>query len=304
MTQYFSQFIIRSGKYQRICDEEQEAGGPPPQRSKRGRRFTRLSRTGAWLFLADLVIFGLLLSFIWPLISLLRYNKQLFPISVNVTSDGSLDAFRITERPQIPRILHQTVKNDTIPSIWVDAQNSCRKVYSEFDYMLWTDERAREFLSTEYPWFLETWDNYPFPIQRADAIRYFVLYHYGGMYLDMDTVCHEPFPLHQIESDTLAHNFLFEATLPTGVTNDIMVSSARHPAFSSAIRILPVSYHITRFWARLVPYAAIMGSTGPLFISLAVAKYLYEEPLLPSPTVQVIHPSCLKPYISNLQTAT
>jgi mannosyltransferase OCH1-like enzyme len=40
----------------------------------------------------------------------------------------------------------------------------------------------------EYPWFLETWDNYRFPIQRADSIRYFILAHHGGIYVDLDNV--------------------------------------------------------------------------------------------------------------------
>lgn len=40
----------------------------------------------------------------------------------------------------------------------------------------------------EYPWFLETFDTYRFPIQRADAIRYFILAHYGGVYIDLDDV--------------------------------------------------------------------------------------------------------------------
>ncbi len=39
-----------------------------------------------------------------------------------------------------------------------------------------------------YPWFLDTWDAYPFDIERADAIRYFALAHYGGVYLDLDDV--------------------------------------------------------------------------------------------------------------------
>lgn len=36
--------------------------------------------------------------------------------------------------------------------------------------MLWTDERSRDFISQYYPWFLDTWDGYTYPIQRADAI--------------------------------------------------------------------------------------------------------------------------------------
>ncbi|KAF4969426.1 hypothetical protein FSARC_3357 [Fusarium sarcochroum] len=204
---------------------------------------------------------------------------------------------------QIPRILHQTCKNETVPEIWADSQKSCLEAYSDYEYKLWTDELAREFLSAEYPWFLETWDNYPFPIQRADAIRYFVLHHYGGLYLDMDTVCHKPFPMDQIDNGIL-DNSLFQATLPTGITNDIMISTARHPAFASAISLLPTFHRLTRLWARLQPYAAIMISTGPLFITLATADYLYGEASLPSPTVQVINQTDLTPYITDLQTAT
>lgn len=49
--------------------------------------------------------------------------------------------------------------------------------------------KSRDFIAKEYPWFLETFDNYPHNIQRADAIRYFVLAHYGGTYIDLDDVC-------------------------------------------------------------------------------------------------------------------
>jgi inositol phosphorylceramide mannosyltransferase catalytic subunit len=41
----------------------------------------------------------------------------------------------------------------------------------------------------EYPWFLETYDSYLYAIQRADSLRYFLLAHYGGIYLDLDDVC-------------------------------------------------------------------------------------------------------------------
>ena len=57
---------------------------------------------------------------------------------------------------------------------------------------LWTDAKSRELIATEYPWFLSTFDEYPQPIQRADAIRYFVLAHYGGIYIDLDDV--RPYP--------------------------------------------------------------------------------------------------------------
>ncbi|KAH7115599.1 nucleotide-diphospho-sugar transferase [Dactylonectria macrodidyma] len=287
MRQYLRRLATRLVDYEKLDDEEE---GQLQERDPE-----------LCLILADLALFGLLLWFLSPLFSLLRHNKEMFSAHVTVTGDDRSEPVHLVN--QMPRIFHQTCKNETIPKIWAGSQQSCIKAYSGFEYKLWTDKRARDFLQSEYPWFLDTWDNYPFPIQRADAIRYFVLYHYGGIYLDMDTMCHQAFPIDQIETN-LSHNSLFEATLPTGITNDIMISSAKHPAFASAISRLPTFHRLTRFWARLQPYAAIMVSTGPLFITLATAEYLYGLPSLPSPTVQVINSTHLRPYITDLQTAT
>jgi mannosyltransferase OCH1-like enzyme len=169
---------------------------------------------------------------------------------------------------------------------------------------LWTDDGAREFLALHYPWFLDTWDAYPFPIQRADSIRYFILHHYGGIYLDMDTFCVSPFPLDVLDSDTTADLALFKSTLPTGITNDFMVSTARHPAFKLAIEQLPAYFQITRIWARLEPYCAIMISSGPFFITLVLKNYLLKLVSLPSPTVQVVTPPQLDPFITDLESST
>src|SRR4051812_26017051 len=62
--------------------------------------------------------------------------------------------------------------------------------YSE--YMLWTDASSREFIAKHYSWFLDTFDAYKYSIQRADAIRYFVLHRFGGIYLDLDIGCLRP----------------------------------------------------------------------------------------------------------------
>lgn len=68
------------------------------------------------------------------------------------------------------------------------ARNSRRCWKQANTSQLWTDKKAREFIANEYPWFLETFDGYPYPIQRADTIRYFVLHHFGGIYIDLDDV--------------------------------------------------------------------------------------------------------------------
>jgi len=89
----------------------------------------------------------------------------------------------------IPKIIHQTWKNNVIPDNWKDAVNSCKEVNNDFKYILWTDQMMEEFVQKYYPEFLHTYKSYKHNIQRCDAFRYLVLYKYGGVYLDMDTIC-------------------------------------------------------------------------------------------------------------------
>lgn len=92
--------------------------------------------------------------------------------------------------------------------------------------------------------------------------------------------------------------------LPTGVTNDLLVTSARHPVYASAIAQLPVFNAITRAWARLQPHCAIMISAGPMFLTMAVKKYLLERSPLPSKAVGVVNATELAPFITDLESST
>ena len=65
----------------------------------------------------------------------------------------------------------------------------CRDLHPDYEYKLWTDAQSKEFVAQHYPHLLETFKSYPFNIQRADAIRYMVLEHYGGVYIDLDIIC-------------------------------------------------------------------------------------------------------------------
>jgi mannosyltransferase OCH1-like enzyme len=36
--------------------------------------------------------------------------------------------------------------------------------------------------------YTEVWSQYPLAIHRADALRYYLLFHFGGLYADLDFV--------------------------------------------------------------------------------------------------------------------
>ncbi|KAJ5771849.1 hypothetical protein N7520_002378 [Penicillium odoratum] len=240
-----------------------------------------------------------------PLITLLRRNEELFKPRVTLSEQEDLNNLQnFNVSGHIPRILHQTAATNIIPGKWVESQESCKEVYGDFEYQLWTDESTRTFLSVHYPWFLDVWDNYAFPIQRADFLRYFILYHYGGIYLDMDTWCNESIPIDKLESDAVTEYALFKSTLPTGVTNDFMITSARHPVYAAAIEKLPIYNSMTRAWARWQPYSVIMVSAGPMFLTMVVKDYLLQQSSLPLQNLGIINQTELSPYITDLESSS
>lgn len=114
---------------------------------------------------------------------------------------------------------------------------------------------------------------------RADAIRYFVLSHFGGIYIDLDDGCQRSLdPL-------LAYPAWVRRTIPTGVSNDVMGSVPGHPFFLRVIDSLPKYNRNWRF-----PYITIMASTGPLFLSLIWRHYNDEIVHTPENRIRILFP--------------
>lgn len=53
---------------------------------------------------------------------------------------------------------------------------------------MWTESSSLDFIATNYPWFLSTYEGYQFPVQRVDSLRYFLMLKFGGIYIDLDNV--------------------------------------------------------------------------------------------------------------------
>ncbi|THH32948.1 hypothetical protein EUX98_g1259 [Antrodiella citrinella] len=180
----------------------------------------------------------------------------------NATEHGKIEL--------IPRIIHQTWKSETLPPKWVNVSQGCRDMHPDYEYLLWTDATAREFIADQYSWFLDTYDEYTYPIQRADAIRYFVLYHYGGIYIDLDIGCLRP-----IDS-LLTYPVILPRTNPVGVSNDLMFAQKGHPFMAQTIHHLVTFDHS---W--VLNYPTVMFSTGPMFLSAQYGLYTASHPPTP-----------------------
>ncbi|WFD30030.1 hypothetical protein MSPP1_001043 [Malassezia sp. CBS 17886] len=220
---------------------------------------------------ASTVLLGLLALFLLGTVLVLSTVRSLFRVEVSAfveaTELGTWDEIRAGARPavldarephgaepraRIPKIIHQTWKTETLPERWAP-------------FMLWTDAGSRAFLAAEYPWFLDTFDSYPYNIQRADAIRYFVLHKHGGVYMDLDIGCRRRLdPL-------LRFDAVLPKTIPVGVSNDLMFSAPQHPFTEMMIHALPRFNHYF-----LTHYATVMFSTGPMFVSALYRMFADE----------------------------
>jgi mannosyltransferase OCH1-like enzyme len=82
----------------------------------------------------------------------------------------------------IPPILHQISLGRGPKAEWLEARNSCLQHHVGWETHFWTDENAHALVAEKFPHLKEMWEGYRFPIQKVDALRYMVLYEYGGMW--------------------------------------------------------------------------------------------------------------------------
>ena len=174
---------------------------------------------------------------------------------------------------RIPAILHGLTPDSThgVPLEWETSYDSCHGIHrrygTTYSWKLYTDSDMRAFMKENYGWFLKTYDAYPYNIQRVDAARYFIIRHYGGIYLDLDVGCKRSL-------DNLRRNdgvgMVVPATSPMGVSNDFFMAAVDHP-FMIFLTERLMSRASSCWWSS---YLSVMFSTGPAFMSLALYDYI------------------------------
>ena len=176
----------------------------------------------------------------------------------------------------IPKIIFQTWKDYNVPEHWKESQIAVRKYFPDWAYVYHTDEDNRKFIETHYNWFLPIYDNYEFPIMRADAVRYFFLYHYGGLYLDLDIVPTSNFDHLFVENNSEVYFPLTQNI--TTLTNCIMASKKGAAFWEHMFKVLVKRSS----WRIPLPHFAVIIKTGPLCLDGAVKSYSKMICLLPS----------------------
>ena len=210
------------------------------------------------------ILFVLLISYIVYCVLRRRSPKKFI-------DETNLSRYANVTWPQrrVPRVIHQTYRTYTIPTVWNATVQSVMKMNSnEFQYRRWSHADMDRFVREHEPdFYWQTFIHYRYDIQRIDSFRYVLLFHLGGVYIDMDDACHRPLRELVVTMEALdprlTHLALFPAGELFGIQNNFMIATAGHPLYKQLIARLNLFNH--NF---LIYHVTILLSVGPLYVTI------------------------------------
>ncbi|KAH0499680.1 hypothetical protein TgHK011_006857 [Trichoderma gracile] len=257
-------------------------------------RLERRARTFLWLailsFLAAIFCFRHVLYTSWTLLALpanwaanhesfiLSEQRDAFDVTFTNYSINQLSAAPYEDL--IPPVLHHIAlgsQGTRWKTEWKHTVQSCIDIHPGWETHIWTDETASQFVEEKFPDLKHMWDNYAYPVQRIDALRYMLLYEYGGVVLDMDLKCTRALgPLRRF-------SFVAPEAYPAGFSIGFMMANRRNDFVGALVGNLET---YNKRWLGL-PYATVMFSTGCHYASVMHAAQPQpgrgELKILPAP---------------------
>ncbi len=181
----------------------------------------------------------------------------------------------------IPKLIHfiflKYNPDSQITEQYKANMERCAMLNPGYTIMVWNEAKLDHLYKEHFPWFLPTYRSYRYgPIQRNDVSRYFLLYHFGGVYIDMDISC-------QVSIDTIIQNATSSnpkadiialdevkkfITGNKGFLAAFLASPPNHPFLLEATRHAPSA---NRYF--LSKTHTVLLSAGSWYIARIYAKY-------------------------------
>jgi mannosyltransferase OCH1-like enzyme len=173
-----------------------------------------------------------------------------------------------TER--IPKIIHHIWLGSPLPATCKKLRETWMQQHPHWQFMLWTDKEVEEFGLINQERYNAS-NNYG---EKSDIVRYEILERFGGLYVDTDFECLQPF-------DALHHYCDFYAGVGCEpvlvVFNGLIASRPGHPILKECINHLKNHPSTT---------SDILERTGPFFFTNRILGLLahYADKIVLFPT--------------------
>jgi mannosyltransferase OCH1-like enzyme len=182
----------------------------------------------------------------------------------------------------VPKIIHQiwhsfgdsypptsdAPSRRNAPPKWDASRVAWTAANPGWTHMMWNEKDSRDLIALHYPKFLKYYDFYPNAIQRVDAARYFIVHHYGGVYIDMD--------LFPIKGSALDDWIGVSPNVGLYVVREIARNAFFTNSFFAAQKGSAILGHVCNRMTKQLPWWAlthhviIMVSTGPWAYTAAI----------------------------------
>jgi mannosyltransferase OCH1-like enzyme len=186
----------------------------------------------------------------------------------------------------IPKIIHQ---------IWFQGVNELPVKYKphikllkqlnpNWKYILWDEKQIENILQTYYMEYYDLYKNFHYMHQKIDFFKYIILYHMGGIYVDMDVIAIKPFdglirkfPRAQLIVSTMPINKLigFVLTGTSCMINNGTILSVPHHEF--LLKLLQEIKKYTAYDWSMTKFTKITNTTGPKMFSYMVNKNKHSD---------------------------
>lgn len=178
-----------------------------------------------------------------------------------------------------PRIIHKVwfdLGKGPIPTEkYQEKIRILEKLNPRYQIKVWGEENSKKLILDHYPEYLTLWDKYKTKVYHLDAIRYFVLHHFGGFYVDTDILFYKP--MDEIMKDYHDKQVLLIGTIKKNfVSNYFFASVPRHPLFSHLLTCLyeaqnTLFHHKNSFFG-------VMNISGPWFLTKHSKIFREKDP--------------------------
>lgn len=173
--------------------------------------------------------------------------------------------------PTIPHIIHQIWDTRDIPGYLEYWVRSWKQKNPHWQYWLWTLEDGSELIKRAFPSYYPLYEAYTEDIFRIDALRLFVLYAFGGVYVDIDMISLKPLDTwtyeHQcvLTQETYEHSFIVEEKNRTNVVNGFLACRPHHPFLKMTLESLHEA--AGRY------NGDFLHATGPFFVDFVYRRF-------------------------------
>lgn len=173
----------------------------------------------------------------------------------------------------------QTWKTDDIPEHYMNFIFNLHGTNSGNNYIFFTDDSITTFIKEQYPEYYPTFVNLKYKIQQIDFFRYIAIYHYGGIYLDLDmnitksfddldkTICNFPIEIKNLDGSILLGNYAFYAPKKHPFLKHIIDSIVNPPISEEEIQFAQDNHTDPK------EHVYVYYTTGPELVTRAYWSY-------------------------------